>query len=384
MYNKAISKKIVTVLGAAAMVIIILIVLMIYSILTDMKMTRLAIVLDDAHVQAITDAGFTKDEDGFAYSKNDIIMSFKINTKGDKQYNYPYVSMIFANSSDNIQSEILIYDARDKLYKYTQVDANSKKYELTLNENLEISEVKVPGKNDQADTSKQNELRSAIIDRLEKFYNTFGFGAENALGFNCPQEVIDGAAGNTTFGMGYITKFCAKSEEGYKYSSQDEKLQLLVYPEGGESYDYPYMTIIDKTLNVNTTFVPQTNTILCNYAQGETLINVAYDITNETIVLYKEGGLNKTEKYANDAVTKSKIKNIYETEIKNIQAIFNLSPDLLLRHNQIFDFSAAQQQTTENNGETTTDQTTTEQTTDQTTQQPNSTEEQNRLDSENP
>ncbi|MEL7570201.1 MAG: hypothetical protein AAGU14_06520 [Eubacteriaceae bacterium] len=380
MYNKAISKKVVTVIGAAAMVIIILLVLMIYSILKDMKMTRLSIALDEAHVQAVTEAGFTKGEDGFAYYKNDIIMSFQINTKGDKQYDFPYVSMVFANSSENIQSEILIYDARNKLYKYTQVDASGKKYELTLNENLEVSEVKVPGKNDQTDTSKHNELRNAIIDRLQKFYNTFGFSAENALGFNCPQEVSNGAAANTTFGMGYITKFCTKSDQGYKYSSQDEKLQLLVFPDGGESYDYPYMTVIDKTLNVNTTFVPQTNTILCNYAQGETLINVAYDIKSETIVLYKEGGLNKTEKYANDAVTKSKIKNIYETEIKNIQDIFKLSPDLLLRHNQPFDFSALQQQNTN----TITDQTTTDQTTDQTTQLPSSVEEQNRLDSENP
>ncbi len=383
MYNKVISKKIVTVFGAAAMVIIVLLVLMIYSILKDLKMTRSAIALDDSHLQAITEAGFTKNEDGYVYTKEDITMSFKVNTKGDRDYNYPYVSMLFANSSENILSEILIYDALNKLYKYTQVDASNTKYELTLNGNLEISEVKVPGKNDETDTSKQEEMRSAIVDKLEKFYNTFGFSAENVLGFECPQEVLEGSAKNTTFGMTYITKFCKKSDEGYKYASEDEKFQLLIFPKGGESYDYPYMTVIDKTLNANTTFVPQTNTVLCIYAQGETLINVAYDLGSETIVLYKEGGLNKTEKYADDAVTKTKIKNIYETEIKNIQAIFNLSPDLLLRHNQPYNFTTTDEQTdeTKDNAQTTTDQTTAD---EDTTQQPATVEEQNRLDSENP
>jgi hypothetical protein len=84
MYNKVISKKVVTVIGAAAMVIIILIVLMIYSMLKDLKMTRSAIALDDSHIQAITDAGFTKSDEEYVYTKEDIIMSFKINANGDK------------------------------------------------------------------------------------------------------------------------------------------------------------------------------------------------------------------------------------------------------------------------------------------------------------
>ena len=379
MYNKAISKKLIAVIGAAAMVIIVLLVLMVYSVLKDLKMTRLSILLDESHIQAISDAGFSKSDDKYSYTKEDIIMSFKINTKGDRDYNYPYVLMVFANTNENIQSEVLVYDALNKLYRYKKVDANNKKHELTLNWDLEIFEIKTPGKTYETNTSNQEEMRSAIIDKLEKFYNTFGFSAENALGFDCPQIILNGAAGNTTFGMDYIIKFCQKTEDGYKYTSQDEKLQILIFPSGGASYDYPYMTVIDKTLNVNTTFVPQTNTILCNYAQGQTLINVAYDISSETIVLYKEGGLNKTEKYANDAVTKSKIKNIYETEIKNIRAIFNLSPDLLLRHNQPFNFTV----TNDQNSQTPNDKDNTPEPTDQNAQ-PGTIEDQNQQDSENP
>jgi len=347
MYNKALSKKIITVLILAIMTVSILVILMVYSILKNVKLEQNTIKLDDAHVTALTEAGFIQTDNGFI--KEDISMSFQIYTKGTKEHSYPHVLMLFAGMSEDVKTEKLVYDALDKVYYYQITDSKDKTSEIVLDKNLNFLNSEA---GEKENSGKEEELKAMAIDKLEKFYVTFGLSAENTLGFDCPEIILQNAAQNTSFGMQAIKKVCTESEGAYTYTSEDGKLQIKIYPNGGESYTQPYLNITDKTLNVNSTIVPEMNTIVCSYSQDDTFINAAYDLSEDMIILYKEGAVNKTEIFADDAVAKSKIKEIFEKESKNIQTIFSMSPDMLLMQNKPFVFEDKQDETTEEKSDT--------------------------------
>jgi hypothetical protein len=353
MYNKAISKKIITTMILIIMLIAVVSILIISVVCKNMRMEQAAITLDENHVQALNDAGFTEVEGG--YIKEDVTMSFQVHTVGTKSYTYPYVMMLFADDNDaKIQSEQIIYDPLNKLYIYSlngseitvEMELNSDTFEIIeskIENNADAAETGEEENSDNADVVDQKEvLKERILEKLEKFYITFGISVQNTLGKETPQYILDNSDNYTTFGMDIINNICIKKNNSYVYTSDDNKIELAVYPNGGDSYEQPYITINDKTAGINSTIVPLMNTIVCSYAENTTLINVAYDLNEDEIILYKEGSLNKTEKYADDAVMKSKIKDIYNKKNEYMKTLFNMSSEMLLRHNETYDFSTEQ------------------------------------------
>lgn len=352
MYNKAISKKIITTMILIIMLIAVISILIISVVCKNIRIEQSAITLDEAHIQALTEAGFEEVEGG--YIKEDITMSFQVHTVGTKSYTYPYVVMLFADDSDaDIQSEQIIYDPLNKLYIYS-LNGSELSAELELNsETFEIIESRIQDntqnqdeESDELDSEDQKDaLKERILEKLEKFYVTFGISVQNTLGIDTPQYLLDDSGNYTTFGMDVIKNICQKKKSTYVYTSEDKKMELTIYPNGGGSYDQPYIMINDKSTGVNSTLIPLMDTIVCSYAEGTTLINVAYDLSEDEIILYKEGALNKTEKYADDAVMKSKIKDIYNKENEYIKSLFNMSSEMLLRHNDTYEFPVIDSET---------------------------------------
>ncbi len=358
MYNKAISKKIITTMILIVMFVAVVSILIISVICKNVKIEQAAVSLDEDHIQALSEAGFTEVEGG--YIKEDVTMSFQVHTVGAKSYIYPYVMMLFADDNDTeIQSEQIIYDPLNKLYIYS-ISGSTLTAELELNsDTFEIIESKIDNNADAAETGKEENsdstntvdqkeiLKERILEKLEKFYITFGISVQNTLGEETPQYLLDSAGEYTTFGRDAIENICEKKKDSYVYTSDDEKMEITVYPNGGDNYEQPYIIVNDKNTGINSTIIPLMNTIVCSYAEGTTLINVAYDLNEDEIILYKEGSLNKTEKYADDAVTKSKVKDIYNKENEYIKTLFNMSSEMLLRHNDKYEFP-----TVENDNET--------------------------------
>lgn len=344
MYNKSISKKIMTAMILIIVAALVVATLLIYTILAKVQIERSVIHLDEAHVQALHDAGFKDAANG--YIKEDVRMSFQVYTKGTSDYRYPNVTMVFLAENETIQSEKIMYDPENKTIQYL-LKTTSGEIESTLNAaNLDILTYQVSG--DLAKPSEENNetkeellaqhqegTKNRIKEKMMRFLATFGLSAENALGYETAGYITEIADENATFGQSALANIATQSSEGnYVYKNGDETITMTFYPSGSKLYAQPHVIIVNKNTGVTTTFVPEMGTMMCAYPENKKQISVAYELREGKILLYQENVTNLTSRRANDEALKSKLQQIYAQESKLVQDTFQMSVDMLLQNNK--------------------------------------------------
>ncbi len=341
MYNKSISRKIITAAILIIVSVLIVATLLIYTILAKVQIERSVIVLDEAHVQALHDAGFADVPNG--YIQEDMRMSFQVYTKGTSAYRYPNVTMVFLAENETIQSEKILYDPTNKIIQYLLKTTNGE-IEATLNAStLEILTFQVNGEmakpsaennetKEQLLAQYQQGTQNRIKEKMIKFWATFGLSVENALGYETSAQILEGADENATFGLAAIANAAQPSNENYVYKNGDETLTMTFSPAGSKIYAQPHVIIVNKNTGITTTFVPEMGTMMCAYAENKKQISVAYELREGKLLLYQENVTNLTSKKAGDSALKTKLEENYALESKNIEDVFQMSVEMLLKN----------------------------------------------------
>ncbi len=315
--------------------------LLLYTILAKVQINRTAIELDEAHVQALQDAGFAKVSNG--YIKEDLRMSFQVYTRGSSAYNKPNVTMIFLSETENIQSEKILCDPVNGIIEY-ELTTTAGEVEAELNaETLDIIRYQTTGdilKPAEGSEDTKEELlarqradtQNRIKEKMVKFLASFGFSVHNALGYETPDYITEIADENATFGLSVISAVAEATADSYVYTNSDGTIKMTFFLAGSKVYEQPHVIIVNKNTGITTTFVPDMGTMMCSYPEGKKQISTAYDMANDKLLLYQENLTNLTSRKANDEALIAKLKDNYALENKNVGDVFQMGVDMILKN----------------------------------------------------